>query len=184
MGAPATSGGGGMMSGAVNDLDPGLSVILGGSTKARGPGLGMICDVEAGELGGQLAGDALPFDELATHVTVQMLAIADCKNWKTETSQLSLRSIHYERQMLCECAMVKALQHGKTTEGAHPITGKEFDVGLSQTAKANSTITKLWDMIKRRGGLSENNHREGSLGMLICRRRCSHAVVLCIRRRW
>jgi hypothetical protein len=48
--------------------------------------------------------------------------------------------------------MVKALQHGKTTEGAHPITGKEFDVGLSQTGKANSTTAKLWDMIKRRAG--------------------------------
>jgi hypothetical protein len=30
------------------------------------------------------------------------------------------------------------------------MTGKEFDVGRSQTAKANTTITKLWDMVKRR----------------------------------
>jgi hypothetical protein len=98
-----------MMSGAVKALDPGLCVILGGSVKAHSPGLGMVCGIEASELGGQLAGDALPFDELVTQVATQVLAIADCKNWKTKTSQLSLRSIHYEKQMLCECALVKAL---------------------------------------------------------------------------
>jgi hypothetical protein len=64
LGAPATSGGGGMMSGSVKALDPGL---------------GMICGIEASELKGQLAGGALPFDELVTQVATQMLATSDCK---------------------------------------------------------------------------------------------------------
>jgi hypothetical protein len=104
MGAPATSGGGGTMSGAASERGPMLSESLGWSNKARGPELGVICGIEAGELGEQLAGGPLPFDEVVTQVATQMLAIADCKNWKTAISQLSLRSIHYTRRRCCVSA--------------------------------------------------------------------------------
>jgi hypothetical protein len=123
---PATSGGGGTMSGRVVS-----------------PVIGSRCGIVVSSTEAQLAGEALPFDEVATQVVSQMLATIDCIDWKTRISQICLRSTEYSKQMQCEHSFVVGLQQAETRLGAHPMCGKEFDPESDLWAMMLSRVKSL-----------------------------------------
>jgi hypothetical protein len=127
---PATSGGGGTMSG-----------------KVVSPIIGSCCGIVVDSIEAQMAGDALPFDEVATQVVSQMLATIDCKDWKTGVSQICLRSTEYSKQMECEHSFVVGLQQAETRLGAHPMCGKEFDPESDLWAMVLSRVESLFTPI-------------------------------------